>query len=179
MQFIYNDGGRKAAGRKGDAGDCVTRAIAIATGLPYAKVYDDMAQGNADQRITKRSRKSCGKRTASHGISVRRKWFKDYMAALGWKWTPTMGIGTGCTVHLADGELPMGRLIVSVSKHYTTVIDGVIHDTFDPSADRGTTTFPPNYSGNIPKGAKWLENGNGWSYEPERCVYGYWQKVAP
>jgi len=175
MKFVYDDGGRKEAGRKGDAGDCVTRAIAIATGRPYAQVYDDMAQGNAEQRITKRSRKSHGKRTASRGISVQRKWFKDYMAALAWKWMPTMGIGTGCTVHLIDGELPMGRLIVSVSGHYTTVIDGVIHDTHDPSANRGTTIYPPNYPGVIPKAARWLSNGNGWAYSPDRCVYGYWQ----
>lgn len=24
------------------------------------------------------------------------------------------------------------------------------------------------------KGARLLENGNGWIYEPKRCVYGYW-----
>jgi hypothetical protein len=35
-------------------------------------------------------------------------------------------------VPLADGELPMGRLVVAVSKHYTAVIDG---NTFDPSRD--------------------------------------------
>jgi hypothetical protein len=28
MSWAYDDGGRKAAGFKGDAGDCVTRAIA-------------------------------------------------------------------------------------------------------------------------------------------------------
>ena len=32
MRHVYNDGGRKAAGYKGDAGDCVARAIAIASG---------------------------------------------------------------------------------------------------------------------------------------------------
>ena len=32
--WLYNDGGRTAAGFKGETGDCVTRAIAIATGLP-------------------------------------------------------------------------------------------------------------------------------------------------
>jgi hypothetical protein len=46
-----------------------------------------------------------------------------------------MGIGTGTTVHLRDGELPMGRLIVACSRHYVAVIDGVIHDTSDPSRD--------------------------------------------
>ena len=40
MEFIYDDGGRAAAGFKGKTGDCVTRAIAIATGRPYREVYD-------------------------------------------------------------------------------------------------------------------------------------------
>ena len=44
-----------------------------------------------------------------------------------------MAIGSGCKVHLADSELPFGRLVVSVSKHYTAVIDGVVHDTHDPA----------------------------------------------
>ena len=32
MRHVYNDGGRKACGYKGDARDCVARAIAIASG---------------------------------------------------------------------------------------------------------------------------------------------------
>ena len=40
MDFVYNDGGRAAAGYKGQAGDCVVRAIAIATQKPYQEVYD-------------------------------------------------------------------------------------------------------------------------------------------
>lgn len=44
-----------------------------------------------------------------------------------------MLIGQGCRVHLRQGELPHGRLVVSVSKHLTAVIDGVIYDTHDPS----------------------------------------------
>ena len=43
-------------------------------------------------------------------------------------------------------ELPTGRLIVAVSKHLTTMIDGVINDTHNPSRDG------------------------------KRCVYGYYQK---
>jgi hypothetical protein len=46
---------------------------------------------------------------------------------------------------LKADELPAGRLIVSVSKHLVAVIDGVAHDTHDPS--RGGT----------------------------RCVYGYYR----
>ena len=44
-----------------------------------------------------------------------------------------MGIGTGCTVHVREDELPEGRLILNLSKRVTAVIDGVIHDTYDPS----------------------------------------------
>ena len=40
MPFKYSDGGRAAAGYKGTAGDCATRAIALATGKPYQEVYD-------------------------------------------------------------------------------------------------------------------------------------------
>lgn len=146
MRFIHNDGGRKAAGFDGSAGDCVARAVAIATERPYTEVYEALAHGTSTERRTKHSGTLSGKRTARRGIHTSRQWFKAYLTALGWKWTPTMHIGSGCKVHLKDGELPMGRLIVSVSKHYTTVIDGVIHDTYDPQRD-GT-----------------------------RCVYGYWSK---
>jgi len=52
---------------------------------------------------------------------------------IGWHWTPTMRIGQGCRVHVRADELPTGRLIVVVSRHLTAVIDGVIHDTADPS----------------------------------------------
>jgi hypothetical protein len=141
--FTINDGGRQAAGFKGTAGDCVARSIAIASGLPYAEVYAKLAQETGSQRAGK-----AGKRSASarNGINVGRKWFKDYMASIGFVWVPTMGIGTGCKVHLNADELPKGRLIVSVSKHYTALIDGVINDLYNP--DRGG----------------------------KRCVYGYWVK---
>jgi hypothetical protein len=172
MKFNYNDGGRSAAGYKGHTGDCVCRAICIATGLPYQQVYEVLANGNATQRKSKRTPKK-GK-TASRGINVRRKWFQEYMESLGFEWTPTMLVGQGCKVHLTDGELPAGKLVVSVSKHYTAVIDGVINDTHNPS-ERGVTIYPNGYPEHLlPKGAYRMENGNGWAYKPERCVYGYY-----
>jgi hypothetical protein len=169
MKFVHNDGGRKAAGFQGVAGDCVARAIAIATQKPYEEVYRALADGAGKERNSKG-------RSARNGVHTKRLWFKRYMESIGWKWTPTMSIGSGCTVHLKDGELPMGRLVVAVSKHYTAVIDGVIHDTHDPT-DRGVTIYPPGCSMVIPKGAYLLSNGNGWAYRPDRCVYGYWKKL--
>jgi len=137
MKVVITDGGRSAAGYRGIAGDCVCRAVSIVSGKQYADVYKSLASGSATER------RSRGK-SARNGIRTSRKWFKEYMQQLGFKWVATMGIGTGCKVHLADGELPTGKLVVSVSKHYTAVIDGVIHDTHDPQRI-GT-----------------------------RCVYGYW-----
>ena len=57
-----------------------------------------------------------------------------------------MQIGSGCTVHVREDELPDGRLILNLSRHFAAFIDGVLHDTHDSS--RGGT----------------------------RCVYGYWHK---
>lgn len=139
MKFVYNDGGRAAAGFKGKARDCVTRAIAIAANLDYRHVYDSINESAVYER---RDGRASSARTGVFKQDTRR-----FMEALGWKWTPTMGIGTGCRVHLRDGELPMGRLIVSVSRHMVAVIDGVIHDTHNCS-----------------------RNGS-------RCVYGYYEKV--
>jgi hypothetical protein len=137
LGYVYDDGGRLAAGFKGEAGDCVARSVAIVSGRPYAEIYTLLADGAG------RERKSRG-RSARNGIHTSRKWFKEVMASLGFRWVPTMHIGQGCTVHLKDGELPQGRIVVAVSKHYTALIDGVIHDIFDPQRETG------------------------------RCVYGYW-----
>jgi hypothetical protein len=146
MTFCFDDGGRTAAGFRGTADDCVTRAIAIATGKPYREVYDEINKTAVGERF-RRGRigfMAATKRGSSARTGVLKPTTKEYLASLGWTWTPTMQIGRGCTVHLRDGELPMGRLVVSVSRHLTAVIDGVIHDNHDPSRD-GT-----------------------------RCVYGYW-----
>jgi hypothetical protein len=143
LKFQFNDGGRKAAGYKGRAGDCVVRAVAIATELPYREVYDRVNKLAARERTGKRKRGKSNARTGVYKNTTRR-----LLESLGWRWTPTMEIGSGCKVHLRADELPAGRLIVSVSGHLTAVVDGVVHDTHDPSR-RGT-----------------------------RCVYGYWQHKA-
>jgi hypothetical protein len=164
MPFVRDDGGRAEAGYKGDAGDCVARAVSIVTGLPYKQVYSDLASINQAQRKGKKMRGAhLGRRTARHGIFTNKTAFKRYMAELGFEWIPTMQIGSGCKVHLAEGELPMGNLIVSVSRHVTAVIDGVIHDTYDPQR----TTNEIGVKGGIP-----------YQKTYERCVYGYWRLVA-
>src|SRR3990167_1708185 len=137
MSWTYDDGGRKAAGYRGITGDCATRAIAIASGMPYQDVYDLVNDFASDEK-TRRGKlgflaatgRGSGARTGVIGQTMR-----EIMDHLDWIWTPTMRIGQGCKVHLRADELPSGRLVVSVSRHLTAVIDGVIHDTFDPSRD--------------------------------------------
>lgn len=142
MKYVYDDGGRAEAGFKGTTGDCVCRAIAIATERPYKEIYDLINEYGKRERTGKRKTSKSSARTGVYATTLRK-----IMADLGWKWTPTMQIGQGCKVHLTDGELPKGRLVVSVSGHEVAVIDGVIHDIYDPSRE-GT-----------------------------RCVYGYYSKA--
>lgn len=85
-EFVYDDGGRKEAGYRGDTGDCVTRAIAIATQDDYRRVYD-VLHGIALDRGA-RGRK------ASPRNGVTRKDYDRYLTAIGWVWTPTMQIGS-------------------------------------------------------------------------------------
>lgn len=149
MEWIYDDGGRAEAGFKGYTGDCVCRAIAIATKRPYKEIYNLINEYGKAERPNRKTRR--GNKYNGHRSSARTGVYKDtirkIMAELGWEWHPTMLIGQGCKVHLCAEELPKGRLVVSVSGHETAVIDGVLHDTYDCS--RGES----------------------------RCVYGYYIQV--
>jgi hypothetical protein len=124
MTFLYSDGGRGAAGFKGEAGDCVVRSIAIATERPYREVYRDIADRCKEAGLA---------RSARNGVP--RKVYQKYLLDHGWEWTPTMKIGQGCKVHLRADELPSGRIICRLSKHMCAVVDGVVLDTYDCSRE--------------------------------------------
>lgn len=128
IKWVYHDGGREAAGYKGKTGDCVCRAVAIVTGLPYQQVYDDIIQMASRERLNKKKLMRSHPRTGVFKATTGR-----YFESLGLVWHPTMYIGQGCKVHLRANELPSGWLLVKVSKHVTVVIDGILYDTFDCS----------------------------------------------
>jgi hypothetical protein len=130
MDFVFHDGGRAAAGFTGKTGDCITRSIAIATGKTYQEVYDALNELAQTERTSKRKKKRSSSRT-----SVYRQTYQRYLESLGWQWTSTMSIGSGCQVHLRASELPAGPLLVKVSRHLTAVIDGVLYDTHNCSRD--------------------------------------------
>jgi len=152
MEFNFNDGGRMNAGYKGETRDCVTRAIAIVTGKPYQEVYDAINVLSESKKLGKRKVKcyygTSYKKVSASRTGVIKKVYNEYLKTLGYTWTATMGIGTGCRVHLLKEELPTGKIIARLSRHLVAVIDGVINDTYDCSRDG------------------------------KRCVYGYYIKES-
>lgn len=128
MAFVLNDGGRAEAGFRGVTGDCVTRTISIITGKPYREVYDALNLLAKSERTGSRKNKISNARTG-----VFRTTYEKYLKSLGWTWVSTAGIGKGVSVHLNERELPAGKLAVKLRRHLTAIVDGVIHDTWDPS----------------------------------------------
>lgn len=152
QKWIYSDGGRSEY-FKGTAGDCGPRAAAIVLEKDYKEVYDELNEIQSmwiEEKRNKVRNKEKWKHLFKQDTSVRTgTWpevMKEYMKRNGYEWVPTMKPGQGCKVHLNSEELPSSRILLSVSKHYTAMIDGVIYDTHDCSRE-GT-----------------------------RCVYGYFIK---
>ena len=126
--YKFNDGGRKAAGYKGTTGDCGIRALAICLQLPYDEVRETCKPFLKQEKASKRRAGKSSLTKGIHGVT-----FRKIAEHYGLKWTPTMAIGTGCKVHLKADELPKGRIICNVSRHYVAVVDGVINDNHDCS----------------------------------------------
>ena len=154
IKWEYDCGGRSESKFKGITGDCVVRAVAIATGLEYENVYEDMFRLTKEYRDSnKNDRLAKGLRKRSElklGISPRhgvyREIYDPYLIGIGWKWIPKMFVGQGCKVHLKKEELPDAMIIARLSRHVCAVDRGVIRDIYDCSRE-GT-----------------------------RCVYGYYIK---
>ena len=116
--WVYSDGGRAAAGFSGNVDDCSVRSIAIALALPYERVHRELSRDLGA--------------SADYGMSQQA--IHKYVFSYGWRWTQTTGmVSNSFYVHLREGQLPPGRIIARIPNHVTAVIDGVIHDTFDPS----------------------------------------------
>ena len=135
--FQFDDGGRAEAGLKGKTGDCVVRAIAIATGLDYTTLYKHLAP----------------KTLARLGVNVQDDmptylkgvYHVDYeplLKELGFtKTTSSEGYAhpTYTQAYQAFGNC----LVLSHDgTHLSAIIDGELRDTFDHRFDQwdGETT---------------------------------------
>ena len=131
MKYTFNNGGRNEH-YKGLTGDCVTRAITIATKLPYDVVYDSL-------------------------FHIAKHWKGNYKLAKRIRLNPSPRNGCYCEVgsdflkainleevrkklKINDQMFYKGRYVVKVRKHWIAIIDGVIHDTWDSRKTSGAYT---------------------------------------
>lgn len=124
MPVQITDGGRSQAGFEHSRGDCVYRAIAIAMQRPYREVAEALFSLGADRR-----------RNGVPGFI-----YEPYLLKAGWR-----KLKAPAGTFLRRGMLPVGRLLVHVSRHLLTVIDGTIHDSYD-SSEHGTRRVLYYYS---------------------------------
>jgi hypothetical protein len=106
MKFQHNDGGRSQFTNVQSNHDCVVRAVAIAAGLSYWQVYQDL--------------KVIAPALAAEGVNIHDEQFTAYLANLGF--VRVEGITT-------MQAIPEGCVIACTTGHYTAIINGVIQDT--------------------------------------------------
>ena len=113
-RFEYDDGGRKAAGHKGEVRDCVVRAIAIGTDRRYQSIWDHF------DRLTDYS--------PDDGVYAEDGW--EYLKVLGWQ---ALDITNFTVMGFAENGL---TAILETrylgESHWTTVQNGVIRDIWGP-----------------------------------------------
>jgi len=118
QKYNFNDGGRSAY-FKGTAGDCAARAMAIGLELDYKDCYNELAKAH---------RARTGKKTARDGIY--KEDFNEVMKRHGWVWHSAPKFD-GRKARATD--MPAGRVIVQMARHYAAVVDGVVNDSWDSS----------------------------------------------
>lgn len=119
MTYVYDDGGRAAAGFKSDK-DCGIRAAAIALNIPYREAQRLL------RAAAKRGKQGCGQ--ISRGIY--KEDFDSFLKAHGWAWHSAPKF-EGRKARYSD--LPKGRVIARMARHFAAVIGGDLRDTWDSS----------------------------------------------
>ncbi|MDP2324284.1 MAG: hypothetical protein Q8N51_09680 [Gammaproteobacteria bacterium] len=118
--FHQDDGGRANSRRPRQQNDCAVRACAIATGLPYDQVYDELAAMG----------RRCGRGTSRKILASWLKPHATYHAYPSIAGQPRKHVDT-----FLAGPGAQGRWVVRIAGHVTAVIDGVAHDLTAPLAD--------------------------------------------
>lgn len=117
--FTRFDGGRKAAGYKGSTGDCVVRAITIASDGDYKEIYDACASANKLFHPNKAA-------SARNGV------FQDawhYVCKyLGFE---DMGVKASEELSITDAYNRFGDCIVEIPRHLLAVKGGFVVDSWD------------------------------------------------
>jgi hypothetical protein len=152
LGFVYEDGGRGAAGFKGDAATASrARSPSLRASPTLRSTTTCMPRSGTMRRHIETVRPGAcrgatGGRARHRAMACRRRSGSPASRSLVGDEFPQWGSARAARFTCAD-ELPAGRLIVRVSKHLVAVVDGVIHDTHDCTR------------------------------AGERCVYGYFRKA--
>tara|TARA_B100000214_G_scaffold369228_1_gene341952 strand:- start:62 stop:472 length:411 start_codon:yes stop_codon:yes gene_type:complete len=134
IKFKHNDGGRSIYFGKRETGDCVVRAIAIATKKHYRDVWHDLLD------ISKRT----GLLPNEHET------YETYLTKhLGWTKhkCPRRADGKKYLVRQVHHE----QAIILTRGHLTAMVDGVINDTFDCGDSYHNRYFTPHKNYEVEK----------------------------
>jgi hypothetical protein len=102
--------------RKKDlANDCAIRATAIFLNLPYHQVRDDMFE-IAKKRFNMPN---------NDGVVY------EYLEQKGFDMRPTMYKKGRTKFTLGEFPVNKGRVMCRLNNHWSTIVDGVVHDTWD------------------------------------------------
>ena len=123
VRFRKDDGGRAAAGYRGDAGDCVVRSLSILLDYPYKPLYLEMAreQGKLKDR---KGRKMA--RSARNGVDKR-----AYTKVFERHGLVKVRLPKGQRPTISEAHERYGNCIITTAKHIFAVVDGAVRDTWD------------------------------------------------
>ena len=127
-----NDGGRKAAGHKGSARDCVIRGLAIGTGIPYQQIWDYFNR--------KSGKDSSPDNGNSDDITI------PYLRSMGWTVRELQNSQVITVAEVAkEGRLAIVAATYLNMAHVATVANGKIHDTWNSGLFKVYwIAYPPN-----------------------------------
>lgn len=112
MKFLYDDGGRSMAGfKRNNAEDCVTRAISIATRLPYLTTMELVNQYCQKEKKPK----------SWSNTGVAKKTIDKIMIHLGFKWNPER-------FKFSDKRNFKKITILNLASHVVPIVDGIMRD---------------------------------------------------
>ena len=133
LGYQKDDGGRQAAGWKGSAGDCGTRALTIGTDMSYNQAREilmDTKHHLYTQARTAKTKARYKSRSVRNGTP--RNAMKLVLEAwMGWQWIPTSGIGEAPMLVIDMPPKYRERCITSQRNHYAAIRDNEVRDTFD------------------------------------------------
>lgn len=148
LPYNRTDGGRQDAITDGEIdsrinkGDCVTRAIAIATNTPYAEVYEDI------KYLCETEKPVFDRKMSDPNNGVYPELYMPYIEQY---FNVTAKAYDEEHLdkphrHVSSEDFGTGTFIVQIHRHLLAIIDGVIHDSWD-SNNKGWRTKRNQHDG--------------------------------